>query len=46
MFREHLWPSSGEADLALMCGPPGMIEHACVPFFTAMGYAKEQQVLF
>lgn len=32
--------------LALMCGPPGMLEHVVVPGLTAMGYSAEQMVLF
>lgn len=32
--------------LALMCGPPGMLEHVVVPGLTAMGYSPEQMVLF
>jgi NAD(P)H-flavin reductase len=32
--------------LALMCGPPGMLEHVVVPGLTAMGYTAEQMVVF
>eukprot|EP00878_Enallax_costatus_P028734 GHUV01031071.1.p1 GENE.GHUV01031071.1~~GHUV01031071.1.p1 ORF type:complete len:203 (+),score=81.82 GHUV01031071.1:1108-1716(+) len=32
--------------LALMCGPPGMLEAVVVPGLAAMGYAAGQMVLF
>lgn len=44
-MREHLFPASGTT-LGLMCGPPGLLDNVCVPGLTAMGYSKEQQVLF
>ncbi|PNH10814.1 Nitrate reductase [NADH] [Tetrabaena socialis] len=46
MFREHLCACEGPENLALMCGPPGMLEHCCVPFLEAMGYPKEQMIHF
>ncbi|GFR51547.1 hypothetical protein Agub_g13966, partial [Astrephomene gubernaculifera] len=46
MFREHLFAAAGSERLALMCGPPPMIEYACLPFLKAMGYEKEQMVQF
>ncbi|PNW79324.1 hypothetical protein CHLRE_09g410950v5 [Chlamydomonas reinhardtii] len=46
MFTEHLFASTGEDCLSLMCGPHGMIEHCCVPFLEAMGYSKDRQIQF
>ncbi|KAF8063693.1 hypothetical protein HT031_003548 [Scenedesmus sp. PABB004] len=49
MMAQHLLPprpvggDPGGA-LALMCGPPGMLEGVVVPGFTALGYAPEQMV--
>jgi len=39
--------SSGDAvSLALMCGPPGMLENVVVPSLTALGFRPEQMVVF
>jgi hypothetical protein len=39
--------SSSEAgSLALMCGPPGMLENVVVPSLTALGFRQEQLVVF
>ncbi len=46
MFDEHLFKSAGEDHLALMCGPPAMLEHCVEPFLAAMGYGKEQMIHF
>ncbi|KXZ49738.1 hypothetical protein GPECTOR_20NIT1 [Gonium pectorale] len=46
MFREHLFTCDGEQSLALMCGPPGMLEHCCLPYLEAMGYPKDQMIQF
>ena len=32
--------------LALMCGPPGMLENVVVPSLTALGFKSEQMVVF
>jgi hypothetical protein len=32
--------------LALMCGPPGMLENVVVPSLAALGYRPEQMVVF
>jgi hypothetical protein len=37
MLAQHLLPP-GPASLALMCGPPPMLEHAVVPGLKALGY--------
>ncbi|EFJ43675.1 nitrate reductase [Volvox carteri f. nagariensis] len=46
MFKQHLFACSGPECLALMCGPPAMLEHCCVPFLESMGYSKEQMIHF
>ncbi|KAG1677417.1 hypothetical protein FOA52_001872 [Chlamydomonas sp. UWO 241] len=45
MMKERLFPAQPDT-LALMCGPPGLLDNVCVPFFEAMGYTKETRVLF
>jgi cytochrome-b5 reductase len=37
MIKEHLFPPSPET-LVLMCGPPPMINFACVPNLDKLGY--------
>ena len=44
-MREKIFPS-GPATLGLLCGPPGLLDNVCVPGLEAMGYAKDQIVLF
>lgn len=36
----------GGGSLALMCGPPGMLENVVVPSLTALGFGPEQMVVF
>eukprot|EP00741_Cyanophora_paradoxa_P015691 tig00020904_g15148.t1 len=43
--REHL-PGAGEEALALMCGPPPMLEHAAGPALLAAGYSRDRIVAF
>lgn len=39
--------STGDVvSLALMCGPPGMLENVVVPSLTALGFRPEQMVVF
>jgi hypothetical protein len=39
--------ASGDlVSLALMCGPPGMLENVVVPSLTALGFQPEQMVVF
>lgn len=38
MLAQHLLPP-GPASLALMCGPPAMLERAVVPGLRALGYS-------
>lgn len=37
MIKDHLFPPSQDT-LVLMCGPPPMINAACVPNLDKMGY--------
>ncbi|KAG2489120.1 hypothetical protein HYH03_012346 [Edaphochlamys debaryana] len=46
LFKQHLFPCTGPESLSLMCGPPGMIEHCCLPWLADMGYSKEQMIQF
>lgn len=39
-------PGSEPGSLALMCGPPGMLESVVVPSLTALGFRQEQLVVF
>uniref|UniRef100_K7FTU8 NADH-cytochrome b5 reductase n=2 Tax=Pelodiscus sinensis TaxID=13735 RepID=K7FTU8_PELSI len=39
MFREHLPPPQDDV-LILMCGPPPMIQYACIPNLEKLGYTK------
>lgn len=45
MLAEHMPPCSPDT-LILMCGPPAMINMACVPNLDALGYAKDKQFAF
>jgi NAD(P)H-flavin reductase len=45
MLREHLL-ESGEGSLAAMCGPPGMIQFACLPNLAKLGFKEDQMVQF
>lgn len=40
MIKEHLFPSSPDT-LVLMCGPPPMVNYACLPNLDKLGYDKE-----
>jgi nitrate reductase (NAD(P)H) len=40
MIRKYLYPSSSES-IALICGPPAMIEHGCFPSLHKAGYVDE-----
>jgi cytochrome-b5 reductase len=45
MIRDHL-PPPGEETLVLMCGPPPMIQFACLPNLESVGHAKESCFAF
>ncbi|XP_029552812.1 NADH-cytochrome b5 reductase 2 [Salmo trutta] len=40
MMKEHLPPASNDV-LIVMCGPPPMIQHACLPNLSTLGYKTE-----
>lgn len=45
MIRDHL-PPPGEEPLILMCGPPPMIQFACLPNLERVGHPKERCFTF
>lgn len=45
MIRDHL-PPPGEETLILMCGPPPMIQFACLPNLERVGHPKERCFTF
>lgn len=40
MIKDNLFPPSDDT-ITLMCGPPPMINFACLPALTSLGYKKE-----
>ena len=45
MMKERLFPAAPDT-LGLMCGPPGLISHVCLPGYAEMGYAEDTLVQF
>lgn len=45
MIAEHL-PPAGDDSLILMCGPPPMINFACVPNLEKLGFTKEMRFAY
>uniref|UniRef100_A0A8C0FQ50 NADH-cytochrome b5 reductase n=1 Tax=Bubo bubo TaxID=30461 RepID=A0A8C0FQ50_BUBBB len=45
MIRDHLPPPQDDV-LILMCGPPPMIQYACIPNLDKLGYTKEMRFSF
>ncbi|XP_064022859.1 NADH-cytochrome b5 reductase 3 isoform X2 [Pogoniulus pusillus] len=45
MIRDHLPPPQDDV-LILMCGPPPMIQYACIPNLDKLGYAKDMRFSF
>lgn len=45
MIRDHLPPPQSDV-LILMCGPPPMIQYACIPNLDKLGYAKDMRFAF
>ncbi|ETE62069.1 NADH-cytochrome b5 reductase 3, partial [Ophiophagus hannah] len=41
MLKEHMPPPQEDDVLILMCGPPPMIQYACIPNLEKLGYTKE-----
>lgn len=45
LLRERLFPSAPDT-VCVMCGPPPMINFACLPNLEKLGYTKEQCIQF
>uniref|UniRef100_UPI00358F2B7E NADH-cytochrome b5 reductase 3-like n=1 Tax=Myxine glutinosa TaxID=7769 RepID=UPI00358F2B7E len=45
MIRNQL-PAPSDDTMVLMCGPPAMIENACIPNLDKLGYAQDMQFAF
>lgn len=45
MLKEVL-PAVDEDTIVGLCGPPGMIEHACIPNLELLGWKREKIVIF
>ncbi|NXV12716.1 NB5R3 reductase, partial [Cepphus grylle] len=45
MIRDHLPPPQNDV-LILMCGPPPMIQYACIPNLDKLGYTKDMRFSF
>ncbi|VDN10663.1 unnamed protein product [Dibothriocephalus latus] len=45
MLEEHIFPS-GPDSFALMCGPPPMLQSACIPSLKAVGYTSDMYYAF
>lgn len=44
MVEQYVHPR--ECDLVLLCGPPAMIERACVPALKQLGVGSEKILVF
>ncbi|XP_072171809.1 NADH-cytochrome b5 reductase 3-like [Diadema setosum] len=45
MLKAHM-PPPGDDTLILMCGPPPMIDYACMPNLEKLGYTKEMRFAY
>lgn len=45
MILVHLCPPANDV-LVTMCGPPPMIQYACIPTLDKLGYAPEHRFVF
>jgi NAD(P)H-flavin reductase len=45
MISDHLLPP-GPDSIVAMCGPPGMIKHACLPNLEKLGHAPKAMIQF
>ncbi|XP_010881833.2 NADH-cytochrome b5 reductase 2 [Esox lucius] len=45
MMKEHLPPASSDV-LIVMCGPPPMIQHACLPNLSKLGHKTENTFIY
>lgn len=41
MIKDNLFPPSSSGTLTVMCGPPPMINYACIPNLDKLGYDKD-----
>jgi NAD(P)H-flavin reductase len=46
MIREHLPAAAGKDSFVGMCGPPGMIQFACIPNLQKVGYVEDNYLCF
>jgi NAD(P)H-flavin reductase len=47
MIRDNLYPPSPDSEsIVLMCGPPPMIEYACIPNLKKFGYKESEYFKF
>ena len=40
-MREHLLPPTDDT-IVMLCGPPALVEHACIPTLQKIGFANDQ----
>ena len=45
MIKDHLFPP-GPDSIVLMCGPPPMINFACIPNLEKIGHTEEQRFAY
>lgn len=45
MIEDHLF-QSGDGNIVLMCGPPPMINFACIPNLKNVGYEQDSLITF
>jgi cytochrome-b5 reductase len=45
MISSHLFPASADG-VVLMCGPPPMINYACVPNLEKVGFTPDMRFAF
>ena len=45
MVKEHL-PAASSDTLVLMCGPPPMLKHACIPALESLGHSADNYFCF
>lgn len=45
MLKEHMPPPQDDV-LILMCGPPPMIQYACIPNLEKLGFTKEMWFIY
>ncbi len=45
MLEEHAFPA-GDDTVNMLCGPPVMIQNACIPNLNALGHKKDNILIF